>query len=430
MVRASVLPIDRAYYDAHSTPIPTPAYSFRDLYAALIFALVLLLGLPVLLLQFVFSVVPVWMIAAWSVCLRQPLETVPRDCGFHLASALLFVVGLPSMATCFLWTWTLRLVAMLTCLPIGLLLCNNPCKAYKALAPFSGRPGEGVVGPDGQPRSVMERLAPDYGSWFGFQDVVACVIGGMHRQGNCEFFAAWVMMLWLVPAYKTLVLNNFWLFPLEEVFINQWSDPIDADADGEVDSEDQLHIRRSLRNQICRAKLRERNRALTDAWPFAGHYPYPPPARASRTAAGLQFSDGTVLSTMLTHTGHPSDVTDPTVRNIAGFEPRSAEALFGVSCVYLQSWNALHVYTGYVEVNVRKDGGCEHPMWLVSAARTSRLHANSISGVNKLFVRLGVRFRAYTANDPEVKAGLRRFRAGGETGAARTIVPAAVVNDV
>jgi len=158
----------------------------------------------------------------------------------------------------------------------------------------------------------------------------------------------------------------------EDVFINQWTTPIDADADGDVDSADQTHSRKHLRNQLCRPRLRDANKNLSDTWHFVGHYPYPPKGRASRTASGLQFYDGAVLTSLLTHTAHPTDYDDPKVKGVDGHKPLSEAANFPIVIVYLQAWNPFHFFTGYVEVNGRYDGGVEHPMVRLASRSTAQ----------------------------------------------------------
>ena len=48
----------------------------------------------------------------------------------------------------------------------------------------------------------------------------------------------------------------------------------------------------------------------------------------------------------------------------------------------------------YVEVNVRKDLGVEHPMYLLMD-KDSRLAMTILNGVNSFFVKLGDMFNAY-----------------------------------
>ena len=56
-------------------------------------------------------------------------------------------------------------------------------------------------------------------------------------------------MIALIPPLKFVYINPF-LYALEEVHINQWSDPIDADADGNVDGTDHALTRATIQTQV------------------------------------------------------------------------------------------------------------------------------------------------------------------------------------
>jgi len=45
---------------------------------------------------------------------------------------------------------------------------------------------------------------------------------------------------------------------------------------------------------------------------------------------------------------------------------------------------------------------------MVTAAKTSKLHASALNGLNKLFVRLGMRFVEYVSKQPEYVEGLKK----------------------
>ena len=76
-------------------------------------------------------------------------------------------------------------------------------------------------------------LARKFGFVWPFADLVVAVIGGAHRQGCCELVVTIPLMIALIPAMKVTYINPM-LFALEDVFINQWSDPLDADGDGDA----------------------------------------------------------------------------------------------------------------------------------------------------------------------------------------------------
>jgi len=188
-----------------------------------------------------------------------------------------------------------------------------------------------------------------------------------------------------------VILVNPRIYRYQEVFINQWSAPIDADTDSKILSHDLKLTRENMISVVCDSLLETRSRELVDSWPFTGHHPYPPSHRNSFTAAGMQFSDlgGSCCcrSVLISHTTHG--------HLIESFKPRSDTAAYGIISVYLQAWNPWYHLAGYVEVNVAKDGGIEHPMWLLGDVE-SYFHMSELMGINKLFEKLGGHFADLT----------------------------------
>ena len=88
---------------------------------------------------------------------------------------------------------------------------------------------------------------------------------------------------------------------------------------------------------------------------------------ASHAASPLSTS-GKVL--MLSHTYHGQAY-------VAGHTPRSEYGTWTCIVVLAMVWNPWYNLTGYVELNYRKDGGMEHPMWLL-ADRKSKLAARRV----------------------------------------------------
>ena len=91
---------------------------------------------------------------------------------------------------------------------------------------------------------------------------------------------------------------------------------------------------------------------------------------ASHAASPLSTS-GKVL--MLSHTYHGQAY-------VAGHTPRSEYGTWTCIVVLAMVWNPWYNLTGYVELNYRKDGGMEHPMWLL-ADRKSKLAARRVEHV-------------------------------------------------
>ena len=67
----------------------------------------------------------------------------------------------------------------------------------------------------------------------------------------------------------------------------------------------------------------------------------------------------------------------------------------------------LHRFLG--QVNVRKDSGLEHPMWLI-ADPSSYLHCMVLNNINDIFVDAGASYADFLRHQPEVLAELRACR--------------------
>jgi hypothetical protein len=272
------------------------------------------------------------------------------------------------------WVIVVRLVTWILCFPIGLCNMSRTRRSWAALQPYNGLPGA-----TGAPaRSPADDLATKFGYVWPFADLMCLCIGMMDRQGFFEFLTAVPLMIAVLPVYKHVILTNALLYDLKEVYINQWTDPLDA-------NQDEAPIRDLMQRCICRALLEESNRDFIDAWIFAGYHQYPPPSRESKTVAGMQFANnGPLRAAMISHTTHPYDVP--------GHVIKSTDASFGFIVVRLQSWNPFYQLAGVVEVNYRKDGGIEHPMWLI-LDKNSKIAADACNNINAIFVELGFNFR-------------------------------------
>ncbi|CAE8641944.1 unnamed protein product [Polarella glacialis] len=145
-------------------------------------------------------------------------------------------------------------------------------------------------------------------------------------------------MIGALPVYKWLLMANPFTHKLEEVYISQWSDPLDANGDMEIDSQDQKIAQQTLRDVVCRSLLADKNRYIIDAWPFSGYHQYPPPGRRSRTMAGIQFWN-VMSAPAFSHSTLPYDVPEHV--------PRSPSAAWGLLIVYIQWWNPFYPYTGW-----------------------------------------------------------------------------------
>ena len=78
-----------------------------------------------------------------------------------------------------------------------------------------------------------------------------------------------------------------------------------------------------------------------------------------------------------------------TIHQRAGGAPAEAKSESGksnIAQVWL-FWYSFHFLTGYVELNYRKDGGVEHPMWCIMSKK-SHVAALTYRSVNELFMKL------------------------------------------
>jgi len=370
------------------TPIDIPSrYSCMDYYVMMSVTLFIVPVMVVMCLSMILVAVPLLVVWVYRVCaLQAPLDVVPRTCMFYVFAALVWVLSTPLLLLVVIWLFYVVTVILVLTLPIGICNWSRTKHSFKSIAPFLGVPGR----PGAPDRSPADELATEYGCLWSFADIVCAVMGQLDRQGYLELLIGLSMMIGATPVYKWLLMANPFTHKLEEVYLSQWSDPLDANGDVEVDSQDQKIVQQTLRDVVCRSLLAERNRYIIDAWPFTGYHQYPPPGRRSRTMAGIQFSN-TMSAPLFSHSTLPYDVP--------GHVPRSPSAAWGLLIVYIQWWNPFYPYTGYVELNVRKGGGLEHPMWLFND-RSSKLHMADLDAINRLFVKLFLNFAKYLRQQP------------------------------
>ena len=94
----------------------------------------------------------------------------------------------------------------------------------------------------------------------------------------------------------------------------------------------------------------------------------------------MQFANnGPLRISLLSHT--------TITRHMADHVPKSETAAWSLMVVRLQSWNPFYQLAGIVEVNFRKDGGVEHPMWLILDPK-SKIATGSMRNMNELFCNI------------------------------------------
>jgi hypothetical protein len=374
-------------------------YSWGDIYGIGLILLLLPPMLPVWLALYVLLALPLVCINFYGgACLHRPVDSVRRTCAFYFLCTVVWIISLPAQLIAVFWALFAWAVIVVLSAPVGLLNPRRTAGSFRALWPYLGRPGANSHSLNQRSRDrplpdPAEETATRFGYVWPFSDLVAGSIGAMDRQGLLEYLGAVSAMMAMVPIFKHILSNPF-LYALEELYINQWTPALDATGDGLHKREDQQLVQSHIQHQVCRTKLHEKQRAVTDAWPFAGHHQYPPEGRASKTVAGIQFCEDVfpfISLTLFSHTTHGYQVE--------GHLPRSEYASFGLISVRLQWWNPWYHLTGYVEVNAREDGGVEHPMWLVND-RTSKLQMDGYVNLNKLFVTVGYYFAQYLREQP------------------------------
>ena len=374
----------------NKTPVAIPdKMSFGDRLAVALALSLLPLCMLVFMFAFILWLPPLLMLFVYERSFTPPVKVINRSCGFHLFSAAVFVIALPLVLLSVTYTLVTVTWCLLLSLPVGLCAAGRTCRSLAALGPYAGRPGA-MAATGEEARSPADELAQSFGYLWPWGDVVVALLGALNRQRMDECIYNLPAMLALIPLMKVTLLNPL-LHELEEVFINQWSEPLDADADADADEMDVAPVQAAISNMICAAILEDVQADLFDAWPFAGFHPYPPEGRKSQTVAGVQMGlGGKVL--MLSHTYMGNAYS-------RGHTPRSEHGRWTCITVMAQCWNPWYNLTGHVEVNLRHDGGLEHPMWLL-ADRKSFLAMSFLESVNRTFVKLGALFAKYLKTRP------------------------------
>lgn len=389
--------VSKDYIKEHSTDVEVPdSYTCADIYALIVAGLQGVIMLPFLLSILVLYIIPVLLIRLYVCVLPRPLDRVPRTCVFYAFCFLIWVLTLPIQIITLIWVLLVRITTWLFSFPMGLYNFSRTQRSWKALSAFNKRPGQMTENPQSA-HSPADVLATKHGYGWSFVDIVCAIMGSMDRQGCCEFFMAVPLMLTVVPIYKHTVLTNALLFDLQECFINQWSNPVDATFDGKADATDAPKVKVAMDIGTCRALLKEKKREILDGWTFTGYHQHPPPERESKTVAGMQFANnGPLRIALLSHT--------TITRHVADHVPKSETAAWSLMVVRLQSWNPFYQLAGIVEVNFRKDGGLEHPMWLMLDPK-SKIAAGSMRSINELFCKIASwlpEFVNVTANDSDL----------------------------
>jgi len=272
-----------------------------------------------------------------------PTFKVDRStCGHRAYVAAAFLLALPALLVVIV-SYLLDMVAYYA---FSILYCAATCKwkqygdSCRALQPYRGGPTVCSMG-----------------------DFFVCMLGATWRQGALEATFMLASMWSMIPWMKYFVHANPFVYPLEERFVQQISTSMqDVSLDDLTSGIDEI---------IVSTKGGAKLGMKLDAWPFAPHYPYPPPWR--RYALGVQAagSSGLARSFVLTHSTHLG------CRHGGDMEPhiRSASCMRPWMRVMLWHNNPYHFFTAWVEANIStgapsqldKVRGGEHPMWIVTS---------------------------------------------------------------
>mmetsp|Transcript_16106 Transcript_16106/g.24288 ORF Transcript_16106/g.24288 Transcript_16106/m.24288 type:complete len:465 (-) Transcript_16106:249-1643(-) len=368
------------------TPVPVPSWSLKDAYALLIVLLLVPFAIVVYAASFILLLIPLAIFRAYRQCFPDRVDRVRDSVTFPLVVSIFGgLLMSPYMLLATIWLLLVHLVVFILSYPIGLCFEARTKRSLEVFRQYSNIPGFGTVF-----KHSSDKFARAYGYGWTFNDILNVVVGMLDRRKFFTMASSMSVMSTLLPVVKIAVTCNPYLFDMEEVYINQWSLPIDAIGDHVFTEKDLDKIKVKMQTAVCRSFVAPENNEMLDHMPFSAHYPYPPMKRESKCAAGMQYSER-IKTTLLTHSVHSYD--------IEGYKARSKNAVHGFWSVYLQTWNPYHQLTGYVEVNIRADGGIEHPMWLI-ADPTSRLHSLNLKRVNRLFVKLGWHFKQFVEVTP------------------------------
>eukprot|EP00968_Pinguiococcus_pyrenoidosus_P015124 scaffold1391_cov137-Pinguiococcus_pyrenoidosus.AAC.1 len=268
----STRPADAARKQSFSTDLPVPnGVSCSDVYASFISFLLAPLAVMVFLFCLPFTLLVLAVTQLFRCCcLRQrPKDRIDRGCIFQLFKCLVCLPAVPLTALTVIWTLVVRTARFVLCAPIAYTCyCSRTYRSIEALRPYTGRPGS--VRPEGAVPS--DKFAAKHGYCWNYSDLFIAITGAMDRQGCCEFIPSLAYNIAFIPILKFVIICNPYLFDLQPVFTNQWSEPIDADGNMIIDSKDWKISQRNLQASVCRALLRKPNRKRIDEVDFAGFH--------------------------------------------------------------------------------------------------------------------------------------------------------------
>ena len=334
--------IDR--YKRNYIKLEVPShYSWQDYYAIVVVALLL----PFSIIIFFTTLFLIPILINFSIIYRilrlhfPALSIVERDFYFYGYNTVVFIFSIPLLLLTSVWVIFVYIVNFLFTIPVcG--LGKGFEKSIEGLQPLSKTPG--AFDDDAQASSVSRK----HGYLWSFGDLFIAVLGTMCREGYWEFIPSVPCMIAFIPVIKYVVMSNPRLYEnIEEVFINQWTEPLDANGDFIVNGEDYRLAQQNLLEAFCHPMVSKKNKRVLDRWPFLGFHQLPPPHRESKTVAGMQFMEYRSRYffhprvTLLSHTTVPLNRWN--LMNIPGYRPRSSTAEWTLLQVRLLSWNPFYI---------------------------------------------------------------------------------------
>lgn len=332
-------------YRVNYTPIPMRDRDMAYFMTYILLSPLYIAGFLAFLLLFALNIVPLCVLWVYEFSTRK----IVRNHLFYCVACLFWFLYLPALTISVAWVGLICIYAFAVSFPIFLLRQKSTLKSLSCLW-NAHRP---------------EEESEEY--MWSFFDIFYALYGVIHRQ-DIKLFIALPATASFVPIVKMHNYNPTWN-RLEHVFINQWSTNLHAKN------------RFDLMAEIIRdSKLSKCGLEMNKTWNFTGHHPLPPTFRKNNTNTGIQMGkNGYFL--LLSHTSH-------------GGLPRSSHASACLIKVRLKWWNPWYHVVGYVEVNARKDGGVEHPMWIIADVH-SFSGTSSLRSINKTFLLVFCNFATY-----------------------------------
>ncbi|CAM9704024.1 unnamed protein product [Chrysoparadoxa australica] len=235
-------------------------------------------------------------------CHQKPKRRISRGVLWLPSLAISFILAAPAILLVLFNVILVIVFSHVLALPYGLITMKPICKNWALLSPWRR----------------LGRVA--------WGDFLTAIIGQLFRQGFFEFWLKLPIAATVVPVIKYCLVSNPCLHKLSEVYVNQWTPPIDIpDA----------HVFSLLVKSISWSFHTERDRQDIDEDAFAAHYPLPPKLRRDPTVVGLQLRFTLVLFTNTKH-------------NIKDEDVRSETGTHGIFFVPLYYWNPFHMWVKHI----------------------------------------------------------------------------------